>query len=82
MYCLPVTSELTENEFDHVVLGQWDGIPVPNPHEVAGWRWFAPHALEEELAQHPESFSVWLPAAWKALAKALPLQGAQRRSEV
>lgn len=81
-YCLAVTAELTEHEFDHVFLGQWDGTPIPDPSEVAAWRWCAPSALNDELAQRPESFSVWLPEAWKAVANAIPGTGVQRRSEV
>ncbi|MEP7346321.1 MAG: isopentenyl-diphosphate Delta-isomerase, partial [Gemmatimonadaceae bacterium] len=36
-YCVPVTTELTENEFDHVFIGVWNGTPHPDPAEVAEW---------------------------------------------
>ena len=69
-YCLAVTEELTENEFDHVFLGVWDGTPNPDPAEVAEWGWRAPERLEHDLQEHPEHFSRWLPLAWRALRAA------------
>lgn len=52
-YWLAVTEELTENEFDHVFVGVWDGTPSPDPAEVAEWDWRAPEALARELQTHP-----------------------------
>lgn len=66
-YCLRVTDQLTEHEFDHVFVGVWDGVPSPDPAEVAEWAWRSPVALVSELQNHPELFSPWLPLAWKAM---------------
>jgi isopentenyl-diphosphate delta-isomerase len=66
-YCLAVTEELSENEFDHVFIGVWNGTPKPDPAEVAEWGWRAPEVLERELQEHPELFSRWLPLAWKTV---------------
>jgi hypothetical protein len=53
--CLAVTEELTENEFDHVFVGVWDGTPSPDPAEVAEWDWRAPEELARELQTHSRS---------------------------
>ena len=34
---LVVLFRLTEHEFDHVFIGQFDGSPAPNPEEVGGF---------------------------------------------
>jgi isopentenyl-diphosphate delta-isomerase len=66
-YCLAVAEELTENEFDHVFIGCWDGTPHPDAAEVADWEWRAPEWLDRALRERPERFSRWLPRAWQAV---------------
>lgn len=76
-YTAHVAEDLVENEFDHVYIGAFDGIPHPAPAEVAEWRWIEQHELVDMLAERPESFSAWFkiildmfqPAALFALAK-------------
>lgn len=74
-YCLAVTEELTENEFDHVFVGVWNGTPNPDPAEVAEWDWRAPEALARELQTHPDRFSRWLPLAWEAVRGSATVRG-------
>jgi isopentenyl-diphosphate delta-isomerase len=50
---------LIENELDHVFIGRTDDNPVPNPDEVADFRWVTIEALEAEIANHPENFTAW-----------------------
>ncbi len=50
---------LTEHEFDHVYLGVYNDIPVPNPNEVAAWRYVSIDRLQQELKMQPEQFSFW-----------------------
>ena len=52
-------SGLTEREFDHVLIGAFDGVPRPDPAEVSGVRWIGRDALERELAERPDDFSTW-----------------------
>ena len=52
-------SGLTEREFDHVLVGRFDGVPRPDPDEVSGLRWITRGQLERELAEQPESYSSW-----------------------
>src|SRR3954469_24341059 len=39
------TSTLTEHEFDHVFVGEFNGTPRPNSDEVGEWKWIAPAKL-------------------------------------
>lgn len=50
---------LTEHEFDHVLLGKFDGKPHINPEEADDWRWVDVTKLKEEIAGNPEKFTPW-----------------------
>jgi isopentenyl-diphosphate delta-isomerase len=50
---------LTENEIDHVYLGQFDGEFKVNPEEVANFRWIDIHELETQIEDNPGLFTVW-----------------------
>ena len=36
---------LTEHEFDHVFIGEFNGTPRPNPGEIEAWEWVDPSQL-------------------------------------
>ena len=50
---------LTEHEFDHVFLGVYNDEPLPNPNEVADWRYVSIDRLQQELKINTEDFSFW-----------------------
>lgn len=50
---------LTEHEFDHVFLGVYNDDPVPNPNEVAEWRYVSIDRLQQELKMQADQFSFW-----------------------
>lgn len=60
VYREPVSAHMTEHEFDHVLLGRFDGRPEPDPREVARWRWIDIAALFAWLRDEPEALTVWL----------------------
>jgi isopentenyl-diphosphate delta-isomerase len=51
--------DLEEHEYDHVLVGRFDGAPRPAASEVEEWRWVDPAAAAAELAAAPERFTVW-----------------------
>lgn len=59
---------LTEHEFDHVLFGQFDGEPQPNPDEVDGWKWMDPEQIRADLEQRPDAYTPWFRIA---LARAI-----------
>lgn len=67
IYCAEVGGGLIEHEFDHVYTGTFDGIPVPDPAEVADWRWVDPAELRGELATEPHRFTPWALIAFEEL---------------
>ena len=50
---------LIENEYDHVLVGLFDGVPEPDPAEVAEYRWVDPSTLSLDLEAHAESYTYW-----------------------
>jgi isopentenyl-diphosphate delta-isomerase len=51
---------LTEHEYDHVLLGHFDGTPRPVASEVGAWRWIELDQLLRDVRERPESYSYWL----------------------
>jgi isopentenyl-diphosphate delta-isomerase len=56
-------TDLVEHEWDHVLVGRFDGTPRPDPDEVGGWRWVDRDELDAELAADPRRFTPWFPLA-------------------
>ena len=50
---------LIENELDHVFIGFSDQDPLPNPEEVATFRWISTKELEREIVENPDNFTAW-----------------------
>jgi isopentenyl-diphosphate delta-isomerase len=48
-----------EHELCYVYRGFYDGPVVPNPKEVAEFRWLSLKQLAKEIKQNPEKFTPW-----------------------
>ena len=59
IYKASFSNGLTEHEFLHVYLGQWDGKVIPHPEEADGMKWVGIHQLKKEMEKNPESFTPW-----------------------
>ncbi len=51
---------LTEHEYDHVIFGNYDHAPKPNPEEVQAWKWIGLDELKGDIAKNPDSYTPWL----------------------
>lgn len=60
MYKASFENKLTEHEIDHVFLGKSNINPIPNPEEVADWRWENIHSLKLDLKKNPHQYTFWL----------------------
>lgn len=56
---------LSENEIDHVLIGEMPAgfEPTPNPDEIHAFRWVTLADLDSEMQRSPELFTPWLRAA-------------------
>jgi len=59
IYRADLDQGLTENEFDHLLVGYYDGEPVINPEEVADWKWMSLDKVEKELVNNPNEYTAW-----------------------
>ncbi len=62
---------VAEYEYDHVLLGFYEGKLTPDPEEIEELRWVELSALSEELLRAPERFAVWFRTAFPMLLEAL-----------
>lgn len=67
VYRADVGNGLVEHEYDHVFIGHSEMTPLPDPAEVAEWKWMSPEQLSTELRLHPGRYTYWLRVAWEEL---------------
>ena len=61
-YISEFSNGLTENEIDHVFIGELQGQTIqPNPNEVQNIRWLNTAEIKAALKAHPEQFTPWFP---------------------
>ncbi|WP_103327035.1 isopentenyl-diphosphate Delta-isomerase [Bacteroidetes bacterium endosymbiont of Geopemphigus sp.] len=59
-YKAKLDNSLTEHEFDHVFVGNYNDVPLPNNQEIASWKWIPLDELREAIREFPEKYAVWL----------------------
>lgn len=59
IYKASFTNGLTENEFDHVFIGQYDGTIEMNPREVKDYSFKTVLQIKKELKDNPEKYTEW-----------------------
>jgi len=69
IYKAPFDNGLTEHELDHVMLGNYNGIPVINSQEVASYKWMTPEAIKEDIKCQPEVYTAWFKIIFKNFYK-------------
>ncbi|WP_299155458.1 isopentenyl-diphosphate Delta-isomerase [uncultured Christiangramia sp.] len=59
IYKAPFDNGLTEHEFDHILVGYFEGKPDLNPDEVAEWKWMSLEAIEKDMQANPSIYTEW-----------------------
>ncbi|MBQ4822858.1 isopentenyl-diphosphate Delta-isomerase [Aquimarina sp. MMG016] len=59
IYKAPFDNGLTEHEYDHVLVGQYEGDPQINPEEVVDWKWMPVEKVKEDISKQPEKYTEW-----------------------
>jgi isopentenyl-diphosphate delta-isomerase len=59
LYRRALPGGLIEHELDHIFVGRFDGVPSPDPDEVAEWKWVQVDDVAADLRVHPERYSAW-----------------------
>lgn len=50
---------LTENEVDHVFIGEYEGEISPNSEEVEDYKYVSIEEIKEGIKKSPENYTVW-----------------------
>lgn len=59
---------LTEHEFDHVLIGRYDGSVQPDSSEVMSYKFASPDEVRHLLLTAPETFTHWFHIAFPKIA--------------
>ncbi len=59
IYKAPFDNGLTEHEFDHILTGHFNGVPILNPEEVANWKWMTISDIKKDIVLNPQSYTAW-----------------------
>lgn len=64
IYTASFDNGLTENEFDHVFIGVYEGVILPDTAEVKAFCYKTPDIIREELKHTPEIYTAWFAIAF------------------
>lgn len=59
IYRAPFDNGLIEHEYDHILIGHYNGQPDINPEEVADWKWMALEEINEDIKKTPNKYTAW-----------------------
>ncbi len=63
-YNAPFDNGLTEYEFDHVFVGNFNGSISPDPHEVKDYCFKSMADIADSLSLHPNKYTAWFHLAF------------------
>ncbi|MBN8787277.1 MAG: isopentenyl-diphosphate Delta-isomerase [Terrimonas sp.] len=70
-YSASFDNGLTENEFDHVFTGIYDGPVEPNPEEVMDYNYKPMEKIKEALITNPQLYTAWFIIAFPKIEEYL-----------
>lgn len=59
IYKAPFDNGLTEHEFDHVLVGYSDDLPILNPTEAANYSYKGIEEIKSGIKASPEQYTEW-----------------------
>ena len=60
---------LTEHEFDHVLVGNYNNSPIINSTEVDSWKWMSMENVKKDIKDHPDNYTAWFKIIFKKYYK-------------
>lgn len=67
VYRSAVDNSLTEHEFDHVFIGEYDGTIAPDPREVKDYCYMSMPSIRAAMESHPQKYTSWFKIAFPKL---------------
>lgn len=75
IYKAELDNDLTEYEYDHVLMGRHDGPVHANEDEVGDHRYMSMDELKHSINDHPEKYTAWFKIAFPMLEEYLSANG-------
>lgn len=72
-YQTKLSNGISENELDHVYLGQFDGVPSPNPSEVCDWKWADLIEINSDIINNKDQYTYWFNIAFQKVLQHLEI---------
>lgn len=69
IYRVEFDNGLTEHEYDHVLVGTWEGNPAVNIEEVEDWKWVTQSELSTGIKKKPENYAFWFRNSFEEVVK-------------
>ncbi len=74
IYKAPFDNGLTEHEFDHILVGSYEGSPTINKDEVAEWKWMDLDLVKNDILNSPENYTAWFKIIFEKFYQTLLLK--------
>ncbi len=74
IYKAPFDNGLTEHEFDHILVGHYEGSPNINKDEVAQWKWMDLELVKKDIIDSPENYTAWFKIIFEKFYETLLLK--------
>ena len=71
IYHASLEDGLSEYEYDHVLIGRFDGNPTPNRDEVDDWKWAELTTLRLDMKAHPDKYTCWFAISFDELCRSV-----------
>lgn len=59
IYKVALDNNLTEHEYDYILVTQSDEIPNLNPEEASDYKYQTIDSIKQEMQEHPDRFTFW-----------------------
>lgn len=59
IYKVELDNNLIEHEWDHVLIGYYDGEPAINKHEALNWKFIGIDELRKDVVNNPQDYTIW-----------------------
>lgn len=69
IYRIKLNKGITEYEFDHVLVGRFDGEPKINTKEVEDFKWVDIKFLAHDIKQNHDNYTYWLEKCYSNVVK-------------
>mgnify|MGYP000335882535 CR=1 FL=1 len=63
-YKAELENGLIEHEYDHVLIGEFNGSPILNKDEAEDWKWMSLEEIEKDINENQEDYTVWFVIAF------------------